>query len=220
MEQKNISVEIFRDIDRPTVSIDAAEGGVDHLRRITRGIDIVRATRLIRIAKPEAATVTSDNIRWPRSFSADLNLIVTDRQIISADRQVGGVTHITPGLGTLKTAVIDITAHNQPELIAAHEGGHLLHAKHSGVKWDGVAHCQDVTCYMYPVPIVELVQQRVRQKGVGAWLERQGLRPARYEEVTQPVAGSFCDECAEEIDKKALFLRMAKAGQAIPSGWL
>lgn len=220
MKSEHISVEIFRDTDRRELAVDAAEAGIDQLSSVARGIKIVRATRRFKIADPRTEVVNMDKINWPNNFDADLNVILTDRQIYSAGNVALGVTNMAPGVGSIKVAVINVLSTPQPELTVAHEGGHLLNAKHSGEKWDGDAHCTDPTCLMFSSSEIDIVEERVRQTGLHAWLERQGFREAEYELVERPRAQTFCDECALEINKKSYFLQQAKLGKAVVNNWL
>lgn len=220
MKSEHISVEIFRDTDRREVAVDAAEVGIDQLSGVACGIKIMRATGLLKIAEPEAEVVNADKINWSNKFEADLNVVLTDRQIYSAGNVLLGVTHMAPGVGSAKVAIVNVLSTPQPELTVAHEGGHLLNAKSSGEKWDGDAHCTDPTCLMYISSEIDIVEERVRQTGLHAWLERQGFREAEYELVHRPKAQTFCDECALEINKKSFFLQRAKLGKVVLNEWL
>ena len=221
MNHNNISVEIFRDKDRKEISVDSAEMGIDHLSRVARGIEIVRATRLLRITNnPAVEVINTDNINWPSNLSADLNIVLTDRQLYSEGGVRLGVAHPTSGMGGKKVAFVDVFSSPQPELTVVHESGHLLNAKASGEKWDGEAHCTDPDCLMYPSLEIDIVEERVRQKGINAWRERMGFRTAEYRQVARPRAEVFCEECGLEIDKRSFFWLRAKSGETIPKEWL
>ena len=223
MNRNNISVEIFRDKDRKEISVDSAEMGIDHLSRVARGIEIVRTTRLLRITNntnTAAEVINTANIDWPSNLSADLNIVLTDRRLHSDGSARLGVAHPTSGIGGKKVAVVDVFSSPQPALTVLHESGHLLNAKASGEKWDGEAHCTDPDCVMYPSFEIDIVEERVRQKGINAWRERMGFRMAEYRQVIRPRAETFCDECALEIDKRSFFWLKAKSGETIPKDWL
>jgi hypothetical protein len=91
MSEKVVTVEVFRDADRQDVSIDAAEAGVDELRRVVTGIEIVRANRLIRVAQPEDPWIVSDNLHPLRQTEADLSIVMTDRWISCGNDWVQGM---------------------------------------------------------------------------------------------------------------------------------
>lgn len=212
MKNDNLTVEIFRDMDRRDISVDAAGMGIDHVRRVTTGIEIVRASRLLRIAQPEKSMVRPDKIRW-RAFEADMNIILTDRPLYGSDDNLHhGVSYAQRGLGARRVAIVDIANPEYPDLTVAHEAGHLLKLKSEGKTWDKNGHCIDKKCIMYPYEYTDEDDDLVKQKGINLWLERRGYRPAVYEKVKRPGATRYCDECAHQLDATAFFLKLAKSG--------
>lgn len=220
MNQINISVEIFKEADRRDISIDTAEAGIDYVRRVTTGIEIVRSTRLLRLGDSEHASLYPDKIRWP-SLSADMNIVLTDRTLYSAGDELHyGVAYVNRGLNNLKMAVVDVAKPDFPELTVAHEFGHLFNLKHGGETWDQSGHCVDTTCLMYKHPQTRQFEKRVEQRGIKKIMEYYGYKKPEYENFIEPVATEFCGECAHQLDKTSLFMKKAKAGEYIPPEWL
>ncbi|HEV7952090.1 MAG TPA: hypothetical protein VGO98_01830 [Candidatus Saccharimonadales bacterium] len=211
MHQKKLTVEIFRDADRSNLSLDVAEPGIDEVRRIIAGIEIVRATRLLRITRPDQHMIKSDRMRWPK-LDADFNIILTDRPLVTGSgiREYGHAeTH--RGSTNLGIAIIDTATPDYPVSIVAHEFGHLFDVKKTGETWDGRHHCRDEDCFMQIYPSeTKIVPERVRQSGVKNFMERYGYRKAQYVDIKTSNANRFCEECAEQIDKEAFFLRSTK----------
>lgn len=211
MNQKKLTVEIFRDADRPNLPLDVAEPGIDEVRRITAGIEIVRTTRLLRVARPDQRMIKSDGIRWP-NLDADFNIIVTDRPLVTVSglREYGHA-ETQRGSANLGVAIIDTANPDYPIPMVAHEFGHLFDVKKTGENWDGHHHCRDEDCFMQIYPSeTKIVSERIRQSGVKNFMERHGYRKAQYVDKKTSNANKFCEECAEQIDKEAFFLKSTK----------
>lgn len=220
MEQKNITVEVFRDQDNPKMSVEAAEGGIDRIRRVTTGIEIVRATNILRIADKEAESADIREINWP-DFEADMNIVLTNRKIDDGYHKdfTRGISRSVKGIGALKVAVIDV-GRDFSDITVAHEVSHLFSLKESGENWDKHGHCIDGSCVMHAAPSFELITKRVPARGFMKWMYRLGYSDSPYEKQLVPAVDEFCDECALQLDKKAFFHKQAKEGKDIPISWL
>jgi len=222
-----ISVEVFRDRDARNLSTESAEAGVDIVRQITTGIEIIRTTGLITIANPKGDDFDMEKIRWPR-FEADLNIVVTNRPLYDPDRDknttatanvltgrkttlVGNSLYV-PGVGTGRVAVIDTSRSGSPVHVAAHETGHLLKLKSSGDSWNFKGHCIDPECLMQSGEKLETVTEYKPLSSLKAWLGCKPERTVTYKSLVE----DFCDECTEQLDRNAHYYQLAKAGEMVP----
>jgi hypothetical protein len=229
MKSDNISVEIFRDVDGRDMSIEAAVEGVERIRHVTTGIEIVRATKLLKIVNNGADRVQPNKIRWPK-FEADMNIILTERSLFlpresepseSSDMYDNHISPLGIALkyGDKKIAVVDTVTPDFPELIAAHEIGHMFNLKKNGATWDSDVHCVSDGCMMYKTAGVVEIEQPIAQRGFRGLIERCGLREPEYSKFIVPSAEKFCDECVHQIDKTSYFIRQSKLGKYIPPEW-
>ncbi|MEO7904299.1 MAG: hypothetical protein ABIR91_00735 [Candidatus Saccharimonadales bacterium] len=222
MSNSEISVEVYRDVECRDAPVDAAESGVDLISRITTGIQIVRASRLLRIAPSDSDVVNIDKIRWPK-FDADLNVVLTERPICANGGTVAykyGVSVRDERAGSLRVAVVDINHPDFPDVVAAHELGHLFSLKKSGESWDNDGHCKLPSCLMQQYTQTIEREVPVTQRGLRRLSEKVGFSSVQYETTKHPKADEFCQECARQLDKSAFFLKESKAGKYIPSDWL
>lgn len=182
-----VSVEIFRDAATPTVDIECAEEGIENIRRVYKGIKIVRANRLIDLRSNEDKLCISAPI-VPTDRAA-ISLVLSGRSIEQAGKSLVphtiGARTVGFALAPLGTAVID-TNNGIPMRTVTHETGHLFFLKESGETYDGVSHCTDDHCIMNAYDIVPEMYAALRRHNVAT--ER------------------FCDECSEQ---------MCQAGQVI-----
>jgi hypothetical protein len=231
MNREDISVEIFRDAGSRDVSIDAATDGVDRIRRITTGIEIVRATKLLKLTNDDQATLIKPaRIRWPK-FEADMNIVLTQRTLFlppdnhsdtDIDSRGHGVRHFGVAMNASgkKIAMIDAASPDFPELVVAHEIGHMFNLKKNGQTWDSRSHCVHDTCVMYQTAGVEEVERPIERRGIRKLVESAGLIDVEYGNFIVPRAEEFCDECSHQLDKTSYFIKQSKAGKYIPPEWL
>jgi hypothetical protein len=208
MTQKNISLEIFRDVECAELAIEDVERGVNHVRRIATGLAIVRSSRLIRLHPDSSARINIFKTKWP-AFDADLNIIVTNKLLNPLDdtlkESVSGMSRYNAGAGALKVAVLDLQTAASHDRVAAHETAHLLGVKAGGKLWDGQGHCVAQGCLMRSdggAPPVGDVQQRVYKRVVDMFTKHR----LQIEAPSQPPLSGlndFCAECAVQLDTQA-----------------
>ena len=217
---RSLSVEVFRDRDFPDASVECAEAGISNVERVIRGIQIVRANRLIAVPSVDGGYVDMRHIRWPQ-FPADLNVVITEKPLLSSGEdlsrdnnwlRVAGLS-LNEGLaGSVRVTVIDVTTGLSAQTVE-HETGHLLGLKRRGTTHDGRGHCTVKNCTMHfkDEPYRVISKQPLGRTGI--------LRRMQYEErrsEPKSSAEKFCDECAHQLAVNAFMLTKAKSGEYVP----
>lgn len=215
-----LTVEIFRDVATKEVSTEAAEAGVETLRALVPELEIIKTSRLLRVA-PGSTHVDTRKVRWPNS-GADINIVMSGRHLDSEGRTDGlvrmGVATVTR---RTRFAFIDATT-DDAGLIVAHEGAHLLDVKNRGAfHHDG--HCTCDGCIMLPSyepvrqqPEEERHTQRLYRRFFGEDRKTNAARAKRFEGTK----AQFCGECEEQLAINAFYLIGQKNGRTAPPGIL
>jgi hypothetical protein len=213
----HLSVEIFRDVDSEADSAIGREG-VELVNSFVKNMRVVRSNRALKLSQQGSDSVNLAKVRWP-SFSADLNVILTDKTILSdsGNEQAGAV------LGEAQTwtngsriATID-TAHSgaSARFVVAHETAHLI-----GVTYQRLGerddHCDIDECVMYPYSVKVTDPVLRPQRGFRAWRERQGYVKPEWDVQETMIQKSFCGNCIEQLAQRAFFLLMQKQGRTVP----
>lgn len=213
----HLSVEIFKDVDSEA-DTEAGRQGVELVNSFVRNMRVVRNDRGLRLSNQGSGSVNLSKVRWP-VFSADLNVIVTDKTILSdgqneqAGTVLGEAQTWTNGsrIATIDTARSGAGA----RFVVAHETAHLigLNYQRQGEK-DG--HCDIDECVMYPYSVKDTDKILRPQGGFRAWRERQGYIKPEWEERETLIQKSFCGNCIEQLAQRAFFLLMQKQGRTVP----
>lgn len=180
----SLSVEIFRDSATPTIDIEPAEQGIEHIRRVYKGINIVRATRLIHLDDENGQLM----IQPPKlpSERADLSIILSGRSITQSGKEsvphTQGARTVGFALVASRTAIVDVN-HGIAQRTVTHESGHLFNLKVKGETFDGKSHCTDDWCIMNAYDITRERYETLQIHGV--------------------VTERFCEECADQLCESA-----------------
>lgn len=207
--ERKLSLEIYRDVTVRDMSTVQAEHGIDKLRSIDAGIQIVRTTRLIRLPGNE-----NDSF-WPgslstRTFRSDLNVVLTRRTLTQRDGVVsetggllGAAIHYKGDHGP-RFAVIqarsDYVMHT-----AAHETAHLLEVTETH---DG--HCVRPSCIMHQRPGWQL--EISREYETLSW-PRRGVRVVKGTSSVRELPATFCDDCTRQIKHNVRRMRRERLGR-------
>ena len=210
-----LTVEIFRDADTPDISLDEVEAGIEAVRTIATGLQIVRKNRLVRIATPGADVVYPSKVRFARQ-STDYNVVLTGRELRDdlvkdddkVESKIAGMTY--KRVSIITSTSIDV------KLATQHETAHLLHLKRSGDAHDGDGHCTNEGCIMLANadvrPLYKFTFTQTRWDKV---LRRPGT--LHHEMVgIESERKAFCGECTQQLGMIAFYLQKLKAGEAIP----
>lgn len=232
-----LTVEIFRDADRPNVSLEGAESGIEFISDyLINRLAIAGMTRTIQYEQ-QLRGINPARFEWP-GFTANLNVVVTDRSINvqpsafevelaakypSKEVITKGVSLVMqPGSTTApRYAVVDVFNDDGQTAarVVAHEIAHLLGIKNRGVTWDNESHCTDDDCLQYPVMTQKDYPEGIPSRGLKNLAERMRL----IEKQTEPVQtcnDTFCKECAHQLEGNAFFLGRAAAGKFTPRQWI
>jgi len=220
---EKIKVEIFRDVSASS-SLDttiAHEGLEKIVAQINSNpFEVIRDTRKLRITNDASSPVNFDGIHWPR-LEADYSIILTDKLILNKNshNQTYGAAvryadrNLINGIAMVRT---DVT---QPELVSAHEVGHLM-----GIQYpkdsERNSHCQSPYCVMHEYVMHKETNERISKKGIPRILERYGYIPAEYKTVEKSIAQRFCTPCQEQLARKAFFSLKYLNGESISPSWL
>jgi hypothetical protein len=155
MSMRTLSIEIFRDIETPGISIDAAIEGLEEVRGIIGSLVIVARNGLLRLSKPDKDIIRTNKIP-PLDIETDFGIILTGRRIIMPSKKRLPISkgNITVGL-TVHTkqgsdfALIDALNSRSVRGSTMHEKGHLLGIPNGGEDFDGFCHCRRRDCVMH-----------------------------------------------------------------------
>lgn len=155
MSRRSLSVEIFRDINTPDVSIDAAVEGLEAVRGIVGSLEIVARNGLLRLTQHESDIIRTDQLP-ALDIRTDFGLILTGRPIVmpSAWQRPIHEGNITVGLTVHPDqandyALIDAARTRSLKNSTMHEAGHLLGIPNRGKHFDGGCHCRRGRCLMH-----------------------------------------------------------------------
>lgn len=162
MSKRSISVEIFRDLETPDVSINDAVAGLADIQQLIEPLKIIDKNRRLKLSKLGSSAIytnqiTSFNIR------SDFGIILTERPIIVASGakdnklQSGQITvgNTWPNGRSSPFSLIDAQRSYSVKNSTMHELGHLFRVPGSGESYDGDCHCIDDNCVMHPLLAVE-----------------------------------------------------------------
>jgi hypothetical protein len=215
-----LTVEVFRDIALDRLDVAPVEAAIGYLNVVSEeAFCIAGAKRALNIGSAERGYVDPSMVRWPR-FGADINIVATsvpvfalteaEKQMRPEDRFKSAQRTIGVAVGVRRVCVINVAVFSEMVSQAVtHEVGHLLQLKKRGETWDKAGHCLKETCVMWQYATDAQHEERVRQKGIKALLEKNGYRKAEYETVRSRNAG-FCEECAYQLHEFASLQRGIK----------
>lgn len=215
-----LTVEIFRDTTLDRLDVAPVEAAIGYLNVISEGaLSIAGAKRALNIGSAGRGYVDPSMVRWPR-FGADINIVATSAPVFSLteaekrmrpeERLESVQRTIGVAMSICRVCVINVAGFSEVVSQAVtHEVGHLLQLKKRGETWDKASHCLNETCVMSPFATSTRQEERVRQTGIKALLERNGYRKAEYEAVHIRNAG-FCEECARQLHEFASLQRGIK----------
>lgn len=154
MSKRTISIELFRDIATPDVSLDLAVKGLEHIRRIIPSLEIVERGGLVKLNE---GTLYIRSEELPvLDIHTDFGIILTDRQIFMPLEQqmplhddsitIGLTNHVEQGSDY---ALVDVLRSDSVKCSTMHETGHLLDIPNKGKKFDGNCHCVKRSCIMH-----------------------------------------------------------------------
>jgi len=219
---EKIKVEIFRDASASSpLDINIAHEG---LAKISHQInsdpfEVISDTRKLRVSRDPSRPLDILKTNWPR-LEADYTIVLTDRTVVGTTQNE---THGTAvrykdrnyinGIAIVKADVI------QPEIVAAHEVGHLMGITYP-LNGETSQHCASPDCLMHDKIKYEETSERIPKKGVPALLERLGYIPAEYISRERNVAQRFCTPCQEQLARKAFFSLKYLNGESVSPSWL
>lgn len=213
----HLSVEVFRDVSSEADSSVGREG-VELVNSFVKNLRVIRSDRAIKLSKPDAAEVDLAKVKWP-AFSADLNVIVTDKSLLSADsesRQAQILGEAQTWSDGSRVATIDVAnSKAQAPFIVAHETAHLIGVSYKR-RGEEDKHCDIDECMMYPYSATTTEKVLRPQRGLRAWRERHGYVKSEWDEREVAVQKSFCGSCIEQLAQRAFFLLMQKQGKHVP----
>lgn len=217
-----IKVEILRDISASSpIDVAIAREGLAKVasKLSSDPFEIIEDSRKIRIARRESTPVKITNINFPK-LEANYAVILTDKDIINDSvNETYGIAQRFTDQGLVNGVAIVRVNTVEPELTTAHEVGHLMNIHYDTIDTHN-PHCATQGCLMTQYAQHEEVSERVRKKGIPAFLERQSLQPAEYRSVERSIAREFCPNCNEQLARRAFFALKYLNGETVSPSWL
>lgn len=197
IRSEQLSAKVYWDTARPPDTLELAYKGLETMCETTDVIRILPERRKVHLASEDTLWIASSEVQG-RRLEADLNIILTDRQIyippdendialgISPDLSAKvGVAVTNHCVNSARNALIDVLRSNDVAAVVEHEVAHLLRVSPATPYSDEDAqHCQKKACTMYP------------------------------EELEDKMSVQFCGNCAERTARNAHQLRMLKYGHS------
>jgi hypothetical protein len=174
--ERQISIEVFRDIEAPDISIDAALAGLGEIKRVVGPIHIVE--RSGQLDPTQIKTSIIETLYVPKlDIQTDFGVIVTNRPMVppvADQQQLLDNNRVIVGrswnIGDYKPfVIIDALRSINPRNTTMHETAHLL-----GIRNDKEGHCLRPDCIMHSKISIEQIY--------------------------------FCNECTRQLTKSALRL--------------
>ena len=194
------TAEIFTDADACN-PIDAGlvEAGLAIVGRHAVTAVVTGTHRKLRVSRPGATVIDVTKVRWPGVFAANVNILLTDRQILppsaegSSNRQLG----LSLNDGAKRIAIVHTGV---PEAVVAqtvaHEIGHLF-----GVPIKPTApgnHCSDDACIMY-TSITSYDTYEPDVSTMRARLKNHFAVPDMRPVIQYQLREDFCEQCASDL---------------------
>lgn len=212
---EKISVEIFRDTNSPDQITEYGEKSVELVNYFAKNLEISKAGRGLRLGAATASLVM-ENISWPR-FDADLNLIITSRNLISDGQEALGSAQAS--IVRREGVAVVSTASFSPELTGAHELGHLLHFRDRTNLHDS-SHCQIDECLMSSTQKTKWVHRETPQQRARRTLRKPRTQPLLSEAYEIDSNRTFCPSCIDQLAQKSFFLSSLYDGNDLAIQWL
>lgn len=220
-KRDKLTVEIFRDKDTPSMSIDPVIVGVESLMKITDRLDVAEATQTVEFQKSDDNIIDTTLLLDPGR--ADINVFVTGSPFDltnESGHRLLGFAHSLPSARSLigyRTAVISLYKNKNASLTAAHEIAHTLNVKEFGYKSDEQGHCVDPCCTMFSEAQSSELKERVANM-----MYRSIGKITRSPFVVETTNGffstkTFCADCIEETNGNADALIDTLHGKSVGS---
>lgn len=207
-----ISVEVFSDAAQD-IDTDMVVHAIEYVNSIARNLEVIKASRRLRLGTSESVNVNT--IRWPK-FTAHINVVLTERTLLvkGGSNPLGSSIVSPPPLGS-----VAIVRNVEPmvQTTTSHELGHTMFLRYP---FTDDSHCKNSNCLMQPANGVIDTRRRVKRGSIGAILEKAGFMDERYEIVSSVDRTDFCEDCKEQLAKKAWFLARAHQGETLAGVWL
>lgn len=216
--QKQLSIEVYRDVDTPEVDPAIGVAGIDIVNAVTNNsLRLVASSRKIRIAQADSPLIDASKVRWGSS-PLDMRLVLTNRSLrVNGRERAIGFSDLNPehsgGTAVVSTSGIGAAG---PESTVAHELGHLFNMQY---KTEDSHHCNSDTCIMHSELKRQIEDMRVPRRGIQRWLERSGRIMPEYQTVETNLNTQFCEPCEHQLARRAFFMIKYLQGQYVPSEW-
>jgi hypothetical protein len=217
---ERITVEVFRDATASSF-LDTTLA-LKGLANIANHIDedpfkVINDSRKLKITNNETDDVKLSAVNWP-PLEANYSIILTDK-VIARDTEGAEVSGSALRLGTIKGVAAIRANIDEPELVAAHEIGHLMNLRYPDDLGEE-RHCTTTRCLMQQRTTKETVEKRIPKKGIPGFLERYGYLPPEYQKVERVAGRTFCPSCTEQLAKRAFFALRYLRGEYVHPNWL
>lgn len=214
-----LTVEIFRDLQTPGVSVDPVITSVNGIAKLANAeFDILRADRRLKFAPGRQETIHANNIKW-QNLPADINLILSSRPIRTTKPgyQTQGHSIVQPGpkIG-VRGALISTYDNDQVTMVASHEIAHTLNLKNGGESWDGDGHCKNEHCLLHK-QVNTTEETVVKTPSSFAGWTRRFKSGTMTETKINHINSTPCSECTMQIGFYAAMLLEVKKGRSMPS---
>ncbi len=145
--ESKLTVEIFRDVQSPDISVERAVAGIDKVREVTDLVELTRADRTCRLMLPGLRYVLPlPLVQLVPPTDADMAVVLTDKTFQSEKtirergKMTAGRTTYNLRRAPFAQAVVCTKPHIEVADVVAHETAHMI----------GPDHCGRQECVMSP----------------------------------------------------------------------
>lgn len=221
---EQLTAEIFRDYDTPSVDVAPVVGSLLDVRDIIGGLDVIGTRRKLKIG--EGSPLLPMGVLRGVMFDADFNVIVTDRPIlppgatpvVAADGRLIAPGNSSSVLRTLphltRLAYVSSTGEHLMKPGTIHQFGHLLDMRPKEAV--GKVHCSRPDCIMTPAAEQATISGEP-QVDIELKIMLGKLGVAAIPKVENAwLPSSMCDDCQDHAGMRAFYMREAKNGKTVP----